>query len=110
MEPGECEVRTCRGDELVWHDGQCHQLAATGPCQPGAWLVLQALVRGRPRLECQQRRCEGGGVWWAENCSCVEPTMLRSGLAWPCGEAETLMVSPYGDGVCAYHEEQDKVR
>ena len=107
VEPEECRLRSCRGDELVWHDGQCHQLASTGPCDPGSWLVLEDIIRGQPRLVCQQRRCRGSGVWWADTCACVE-TRVRSGLDWPCAETETLMVSPYGDGVCAYH--QDSVR
>ena len=45
-------------------------------------------------------------MWWAADCSChgAEDTRVRAGagLQFPCKEAEQLVVSPYGDGVCSY--------
>ena len=63
------------------------------------------------RLTCEERRCEAEAVWWAAGCSChrAGDTRVRAGAGlqgagqqFPCQEAEQLVVSPYGDGVCSY--------
>ena len=52
-------------------------------------------------------------MWWAAGCSChrAGDTRVRAGAGlqgagagqqFPCQEAEQLVVSPYGDGVCSY--------
>merc|ERR1712110_1048311 len=36
----------CIGDEIPF-EGSCHQLASTGPCQPGHWLLLVEVKDGQ---------------------------------------------------------------
>ena len=90
----------CTGDRIAYKGG-CWQLASTGPCGPGRWLVLQEVVGGGARAECQGRRCKMDEVWWATSCSCLAPPTAapRAGPG-PCGEGGQVLVSPYGEGVC----------
>ena len=102
---GTCSVATCEGDQIPWVDGQCYQLASTGPCDQDQWLVLDNIVDGLPRATCQNRRCGDTGVWMSQNCTCVTPkvtsrnsfSVSTGGL---CEDGEVILVSPYGDGVC----------
>jgi len=104
-----CEVPVCEGDQLPWVDGKCYQLASTGPCQEGSWLVLDSVVNDVPILKCKNKRCSEG-VWWPKTCSCIkESVMLKSqsldfsniaDFVSPCGDKEELLLSPYGDGIC----------
>ena len=96
----------CPGDQIPF-EGGCHQLASTGPCQPGHWLLLVEVKDGQVVAECQERKCkEETEVWWQPSCSCIGNATVRTGLN-PCGDDGQLMVSPYGKGVCSYPEEQD---
>ena len=103
---GHCtRVSPCEGDTIPWSDGQCYQLASTGPCPSGQWLVLENIVDDEPVVTCQDRKCGAEHVWWSENCTCVSldndnDVKLKSGLGSPCADNELLMVSPYGDAVC----------
>ena len=94
------EEEECTGDRIAYKGG-CWQLASTGPCGPGRWLVLQEVAGGGARAECQGRRCKMDQVWWATSCSCLAPprAALRAG-AGPCGEGGQVLVSPYGEGLC----------
>jgi len=95
----------CAGDQIPF-EGGCHQLASTGPCQPGHWLLLVEVKEGQVVAECQERKCqEETEVWWQPSCSCLGNATVRTGLN-PCGEEVEMMVSPYGQGVCSYPEEQ----
>merc|ERR1712088_761553 len=59
----------CIGDEIPF-EGSCHQLASTGPCQPGHWLLLVEVKDGQVVAECQERKCEETSeVWWQPSCS-----------------------------------------
>ena len=92
----------CPGDKIPF-EGGCHQLASTGPCQPGHWLLLVEVKEGQVVAECQQRKCqEETEVWWQPSCSCLGNATLRTSLN-PCevGEGQ-LMVNPYGEGICSY--------
>jgi len=96
----------CPGDQIPY-EGGCHQLASTGPCQPGHWLLLVEVKEGQVVAECQERKCqEETEVWWQPSCSCLGNATLRTSLN-PC-EAEDgqLMVNPYGEGICSYPEEE----
>merc|ERR1712088_643353 len=95
----------CPGDQIPF-EGGCHQLASTGPCQPGHWLLLVEVKDGQVVAECQERKCQETEVWWQPSCSCIGNATVRTGLN-PCGDDGQLMVSPYGKGVCSYPEEQD---
>merc|ERR1711899_329449 len=92
----------CSGDKIPFEDG-CYQLAATGPCQPGHWLLLVEVVDKQNVdkqvvAECKPRKCPEEEVWWTKTCSCLGRASIRSSN--PCGESGELMVSPYGDGIC----------
>merc|ERR1711936_1161193 len=91
----------CIGDEIPF-DGSCHQLASTGPCQPGHWLLLVEVKDGQVVAECQERKCEETSeVWWQPSCSCLGNATVRTGVN-PCGEEGHVVVSPYGQGICSY--------
>jgi len=95
----------CPGDQIPF-EGGCHQLASTGPCQSGHWLLLVEVKEGQVVAECQERKCqEETEVWWQPSCSCLGNATVRTGLN-PCGEEGEMMVSPYGQGICSYPEEQ----
>merc|ERR1712117_671006 len=107
----------CSGDQIPFEDG-CYQLATTGPCQPGHWLLLVEVVDKQEVdkeevdkqevdkqevdkqvvAECKPRKCPEEEVWWTKTCSCLGRASVRSSN--PCGENGELMVSPYGDGIC----------
>merc|ERR1712223_441672 len=87
----------CSGDQIPFNDG-CYQLATTGPCQPGHWLLLVKVVDKQVVAECKPRKCPEEEVWWTKTCSCLGRASVRSSN--PCGENGELMVSPYGDGIC----------
>merc|ERR1712115_172987 len=93
----------CSGDQIPFEDG-CYQLATTGPCQPGHWLLLvevvdKQVVDKQVVAECKPRKCPEEEVWWTKTCSCLGRASVRSSN--PCGESGELMVSPYGDGICS---------
>merc|ERR1711899_567399 len=93
----------CSGDQIPFEDG-CYQLATTGPCQPGHWLLLvevvdKQVVDKQVVAECKPRKCPEEEVWWTMTCSCLGRASVRSSN--PCGENGELMVSPYGDGICS---------
>merc|ERR1712013_308799 len=93
----------CAGDQISF-EGGCYQLATTGPCQPGHWLLLVEVVDKQEVdkevvAECKPRRCPEEEVWWTKTCSCLGRASVRSSN--PCGENGELMVSPYGDGICS---------
>merc|ERR1711899_288869 len=118
----------CSGDQIPF-EGGCYQLATTGPCQPGHWLLLVEVVdkqevdkQGVDKqevdkqnvdkqnvdkqevdkqvvAECKPRKCPEEEVWWTKTCSCLGRASVRSSN--PCGENGELMVSPYGDGICS---------
>merc|ERR1712165_508438 len=91
----------CLGDEIPF-EGGCHQLASTGPCQPGHWLLLVEVKDGQVVAECQERKCEETSkVWWQPSCSCLGNATVRTGVN-PCGEEGKVVVSPYGQGICSY--------
>merc|ERR1712088_247214 len=91
----------CIGDEILF-EGSCHQLASTGPCQPGHWLLLVEVKDGQVVAECQERKCEETSeVWWQPSCSCLGNATVRTGVN-PCGEEGKVVVSPYGQGICSY--------
>merc|ERR1712038_170280 len=97
---GGC-VQKCLGDEIPF-EGSCHQLASTGPCQPGHWLLLGEVKDGQVVAECQERKCEETSeVWWQPSCSCLGNATVRTGVN-PCGEEGKVVVSPYGQGICSY--------
>merc|ERR1712209_402771 len=102
----------CAGDQISF-EGGCYQLATTGPCQPGHWLLLVEVVDKQnvdkqvvdkqevdkqEVAECKLRKCPEEEVWWTKTCSCLGRASVRSSN--PCGENGELMVSPYGDGIC----------
>lgn len=103
----------CEGDTIAWSDGQCYQLASTGPCSTGQWLVLDSIVNGKPRATCQDRKCGADHVWWAENCTCVSlhsgdgEVKLKTGLESACAEGEIILITPYGDGICAFSDSKE---
>merc|ERR1712079_746774 len=93
----------CSGDQIPF-EGGCYQLATTGPCQPGQWLLLVEVaekqeVDKQVVAECKPRKCPEEEVWWRKTCSCLGRASVRSSN--PCGESGELMVSPYGDGICS---------
>merc|ERR1712088_620642 len=96
----------CPGDQIPF-EGGCHQLASTGPCQPGHWLLLVEVKEGQVVAECQERKCkEETEVWWQPSCSCLGNATLRTSLN-PCeAEEGQLMVNPYGEGICSYPAEE----
>merc|ERR1712088_693776 len=97
---GGC-VQKCLGDEIPF-EGSCHQLASTGPCQPGHWLLLVEVKDGQVVAECQERKCEETSeVWWQPSCSCLGNATVRTGVN-PCGEEGQVVLSPYGQGICSY--------
>merc|ERR1719510_123147 len=113
--PGE--VEPCQGEEgeegVLWSDGNCYQLATTGPCPPGHWLVLDQDTGRHPgySAQCQQRDCAEEEVLWSPSCSCfplqTNTTLrLKSDLLTPCQDGERLVVSPYGDGICLNVQEE----
>ena len=114
-------VEPCQGEEgqegVLWSDGECYQLATTGPCQPGHWLVLDQDTEHHPGYspQCQQRVCGEEEVLWSPSCSCfplqTNTTLrLKADLLTPCQDGERLVVSPYGDGLCLnIQEEQEEV-
>merc|ERR1712061_914975 len=98
----------CLGDEIPF-EGSCHQLASTGPCQPGHWLLLVEVKDGQVVAECQERKCEETSeVWWQPSCSCLGNATVRTGVN-PCGEEGQVVVSPYGQGICSYPADQGKI-
>merc|ERR1712115_319550 len=103
----------CSGDQIPFEDG-CYQLATTGPCQPGHWLLLvevvdKQVVDKQVVAECKPRKCPEEEVWWTKTCSCLGRASVRSSN--PCGENGELMVSPYGDGICSQPDVGDtKIR
>ena len=98
----------CLGDEIPF-EGSCHQLASTGPCQPGYWLLLVEVKDGQVVAECQERKCEETSeVWWQPSCSCLGNATVRTGVN-PCGEEGQVVVSPYGQGICSYPADQGKI-
>merc|ERR1712113_658190 len=93
----------CSGDQIPF-EGGCYQLATTGPCQPGHWLLLVEVVDKQNVdkqvvAECKPRKCPEEEVWWTKTCSSLGRASVRSSN--PCGENGELMVSPYGDGICS---------
>merc|ERR1711928_194549 len=93
----------CSGDKIPF-EGGCYQLATTGPCQPGHWLLLVEVVDKQNVdkqvvAECKPRKCPEEEMWWTKTCSCLGRASVRSSN--PCGENGELMVSPYGDGICS---------
>merc|ERR1712115_343791 len=99
----------CSGDQIPFEDG-CYQLATTGPCQPGHWLLLvevvdKQVVDKQVVAECKPRKCPEEEVWWTKTCSCLGRASVRSSN--PCGENGEVMVSPYGDGICSQPEVGD---
>jgi len=100
------------GESVLWSDGKCYQLASTGPCEAGHWLVLTSSPGLGYYPHCQERDCPQDEVLWSPTCSCF-PTQanntLRSHLS-PCSDGERLLVSPYGDGVCAQIEEENSLK
>merc|ERR1712004_678950 len=104
----------CPGDQIPF-EGGCYQLATTGPCQPGHWLLLVEVVDKQEVdkqevdkqvvAECKPRKCPEEEVWWTKTCSCLGRASVRSSN--PCGENGELMVSPYGDGVCSQPDVSD---
>merc|ERR1712110_1199098 len=109
---GGCVQKTnhlgCYGDKIPF-EGSCHQLASTGPCQPGHWLLLVEVKDGQVVAECQERKCEETSeVWWQPSCSCLGNATVRTGVN-PCGEEGQVVVSPYGQGMCSYPAER-KIR
>merc|ERR1711962_273284 len=65
----------CFGDQIPFEDG-CYQLATTGPCQPGHWLLLVEVVDKQEVdrqvvAECKPRKCPEEEVWWSKTCSCL---------------------------------------
>merc|ERR1712110_146677 len=109
---GGCVQKTnhlgCYGDKIPF-EGSCHQLASTGPCQPGHWLLLVEVKDGQVVAECQERKCEETSeVWWQPSCSCLGNGTVRTGVN-PCGEEGQVVVSPYGQGMCGYPAER-KIR
>ena len=92
----------CRGDQIPF-EGGCHQLASTGPCQAGHWLLLVEVKEGQVVAEGQERKCqEETQVWGQPSCSCLGNATLRTSLN-PCEVEEgQLMVNPYGEGICNY--------
>merc|ERR1712088_268889 len=98
----------CLGDEIPF-EGSCHQLASTGPCQPGHWLLLVEVKDGQVVAECQERKSEETSeVWWQPSCSCLGNATVRTGVN-PCGEQGKVVVSPYGQGICSYPADQGKI-
>merc|ERR1712013_650563 len=74
----QCQVAVCDGDMVPWLDGKCYQLASTGPCQDGSWLLLDSVVDGNPIMKCKDKRCSDG-IWWSKTCSCItESVLLKS--------------------------------
>ena len=101
-EEGRDVQEECTGDK-VSYEGGCWQLASTGPCDPGQWLVLEGVEEGEVLVQCRERRCSLQEVWWPETCSCLargENTRSRA----VCGKGGEVMVSPYGEGVCGCKE------
>merc|ERR1712113_529327 len=119
----------CSGDQIPF-EGGCYQLATTGPCQPGHWLLLvevvdkqnvdkqdvdkqevdmqevdKQVVDKQVVAECKPRKCPEEEVWWTKTCSCLGRASVRSSN--PCGENGELMVSPYGDGICSQPDVSD---
>jgi len=99
----------CSGDQIPF-EGGCYQLATTGPCQPGHWLLLVEVVdkqevNKQVVAECKPRKCPEEEVWWTKTCSCLGRASVRSSN--PCGENGELMVSPYGDGICSQPDVSD---
>merc|ERR1712115_648639 len=114
----------CPGDQIPF-EGGCYQLATTGPCQPGHWLLLvevvgkqdvdkqevdkqevdKQVVDKQVVAECKPRKCPEEEVWWTKTCSCLGRASVRSSN--PCGENGELMVSPYGDGICSQPDVSD---
>ena len=47
--PSSCVAASCPGDSVAWTDGRCYQLASTGPCTPGSWLLLHSLTEAGPK-------------------------------------------------------------
>merc|ERR1712012_1205657 len=99
----------CSGDKIPFEDG-CYQLATTGPCQPGHWLLLvevvdKQVVDKQVVAECKPRKCPEEEVWWTKTCSCLGKASVRSSN--PCGENGELMVSPYGDGIWSQPDVSD---
>ena len=124
----------CSGDQIPF-EGGCYQLATTGPCQPGHWLLLVEVVDKEEVdkeevdkqevdkqefdkqevdkqdidkqvvAECKPRKCPEEEVWWTKTCSCLGRASVRSSN--PCGENGELMVSPYGDGICSQPDVSD---
>merc|ERR1712038_1280927 len=90
----------CSGDQIPF-EGGCYQLATTGPCQPGHWLLLvevvdkqevdKQVVDKQVVAECKPRKCPEEEVWWTKTCSCLGRASVRSSN--PCGENGELMVS-----------------
>ena len=114
----------CSEDQIPF-EGGCYQLATTGPCQPGHWLLLVEVVDKQNVdkqvvdkqvvdkqevdkqvvAECKPRKCPEEEVWWTKTCSCLGRASVRSSN--PCGENGELMVSPYGDGICSQPDVSD---
>jgi len=103
----QCKVPSCEGDMLPWLDGHCYQLASTGPCEDGSWLVLDAVLEGEPIIKCRSKKCNKG-IWWQKTCSCIQETALFKAQnitnipknISPCEKNELVLLSPYGDGIC----------
>ena len=88
-----------------------------GPCAEGEWLVLNpARRRGDSpdsddflaylgvgvSVSCVTRPCVSGSFWWPELCECVgpEPGPSPYTVHDVCGDHETMVVTPVGQGVC----------
>eukprot|EP00092_Neocalanus_flemingeri_P008052 GFUD01008690.1.p1 GENE.GFUD01008690.1~~GFUD01008690.1.p1 ORF type:complete len:1006 (-),score=224.49 GFUD01008690.1:142-3159(-) len=105
----QCQVATCSGDKLPWLDGKCYQLASTGPCEEGSWLVLDSVKDGQPIMKCKNKKCNDG-IWWPKTCSCIkQPTTYTAhnldfanipNFVSPCEENEQVLLNPYGEGIC----------
>jgi len=113
----KCEAPVCDGDMLPWLDGTYYQLASTGPCQDGSWLVLDSVVDGAPVLKCKNKKCSDG-IWWPKTCSCIKnPVLLKAqsldftnipNFVSPCETNEQILLNPYGDGICGCKDNYDR--
>jgi len=105
----KCQVTSCEGDRIPWLDGKCYQLASTGPCAEGSWLILDSIIDGNSIIKCKSKRCNEG-IWWPKTCSCINNSVLPKSQSLdfsnipdfvsPCDTNEQILLNPYGDGIC----------
>ena len=111
--------RHCHEEWKVSYNGSCFPLLEQGPCPEGEWLVVSpgqshgntsdsddflAYLGVGVSVTCVTRPCDerDGGFWWPELCECVspEPGVTRYTVSDVCGDQETMVVTPHGQGVC----------